>query len=159
MIWRCIAHEQAMKKRQRSDEQAMKGSCLCGQVTYEADALAGPIFHCYCRTCRKAHSAAYATTARVDRSGFRWLRGDDVRASYESTPGKLRHFCPKCGSHLVAEWVDQPQVIIRVASLDDDPGSRPTARIWRSHAVDWLESGDDLPAFAEGPATGKPQAR
>jgi hypothetical protein len=36
----------------------MKGSCLCGTVRYEAARLAGPIVHCHCATCRKAHSAS-----------------------------------------------------------------------------------------------------
>lgn len=46
----------------------MKGSCLCGTVQYEATRLAGPIVHCHCRTCRKAHSAAFTSTARADRA-------------------------------------------------------------------------------------------
>jgi len=128
----------------------MQGSCLCGAVAYEAAKLAGPIGHCHCRTCRKAHSAAFASTARVDRADFRWLRGqDDALAAFESTPGKLRHFCRRCGSHLVAEWVAQPQVILRVGSLDDDPGVRPSQHIWRSHDVPWMACGEDLPSFAE----------
>ena len=125
----------------------MKGSCLCKTVAYEVDKLAGPIGHCHCNTCRKAHSAAFATTARVDRSSFRWLAGQEVIGSFESTPGKLRHFCTKCGSQLVAEWKAQPQVILRVATLDEDPGSRPVANIWVSHDKPWLAHGSDIPSF------------
>ena len=127
----------------------MKGSCLCKTVVYEADSLAGPIGHCHCNTCRKAHSAAFATTARVDRSSFRWLAGKEAIGSFESTPGKLRHFCTRCGSHLVAEWKAQPEVILRVATLDDDPGSRPVGNIWVSHDVPWLVHGPEIPSFPE----------
>jgi hypothetical protein len=129
----------------------MKGSCLCGAVTYEAGALAGPIVHCHCATCRKAHAAAYASTARVDRDQFKWLTGLDVLGSFESTPGKLRHFCTRCGSHLIAEWTEQLRVILRVATLDDDPGSRPSAHIWTAHDVAWLTDGDAVSVFAETP--------
>lgn len=45
----------------------MKGSCACGAVEYEIDQLDMPIAHCHCRTCRKAHAAAFAPTARVMR--------------------------------------------------------------------------------------------
>jgi len=129
----------------------VRGGCLCGAVRYEVTALAGPIVHCACQTCRKAHAAAFATTARVERSAFRWLAGEDQRRAFESSPGKLRHFCSACGSHLMAEWVDRPQVILRVATLDEDPGARPAFRIWQSHTVPWLEHGPDLPGFAEVP--------
>ena len=129
----------------------MRGSCLCRTVTYEVDRLAGPIGHCHCTTCRKAHAAAFASTARVDRTSFRWLSGEASVRAFESSPGKLRHFCGQCGTHLMAEWVAQPQVILRVATLDDDPGARPKAHIWVSHQVPWLAHGAELPSFGEAP--------
>jgi len=116
----------------------MKGSCLCGAVAYEIDSIDMPIGHCHCNTCRKAHAAAFATTAGVLREHFRWLKGDETRSSFESSPGKLRHFCSRCGSHLVAERVQQPHVIVRVATLDEDPGMRPVQHIWTSHDAPWL---------------------
>ena len=129
----------------------MRGSCLCGSAVYEVDRLAGPIGHCHCRTCRKAHGAAFATTARVDREHFRWISDQSTLGAFESSPGKLRHFCTRCGTHLVAEWVAQPQVILRVATLDEDPGVRPAAHVWASHRVPWLDHSADLPTFAEAP--------
>jgi hypothetical protein len=126
----------------------MKGSCLCGLIAYEVDRLDGPIGHCHCKTCRKAHAAAFATTARVNREHFRWLRGEEHLGAFESTPGKLRRFCTQCGSHLMAEWLDKPQVIVRVATLDDDPGVTPQAHIWTSHDAPWLKT-DDVARFAE----------
>ncbi|MDX3907831.1 MAG: GFA family protein [Pigmentiphaga sp.] len=123
----------------------MKGSCLCGAVQYEADRLDLPIRHCHCRTCRKAHAAAYATTAGVAREHFRWIAGQDKLSRFESSPGKLRHFCSLCGTHLVGERAGQPHVMVRVATLDDDPGARPREHIWTSHDVPWL-CADGLPA-------------
>ena len=128
----------------------IRGSCLCGAVAYEAAGLAGPVVHCHCRTCQKAHSAAFATTARVERADFRWTSGDGVRASIESTPGKLRHFCPRCGSHLMAEWRDAPQVILRIASVDAGLAAQPVAHIWTSQAATWDLGRDDLPRYPQG---------
>ncbi|MEX3856416.1 MULTISPECIES: GFA family protein [Paraburkholderia] len=71
----------------------MKGSCLCRAICYEIDALATSISHCHCRTCQKAHAAAFGTTARVQREHFRWTRGESSLSSFESSPGKLRRFC------------------------------------------------------------------
>lgn len=128
----------------------MKGSCLCGTVAYEIDQLDMPIRHCHCRTCQKAHAAAFATTAGVMREHFRWLAGEGTRASFESSPGKRRWFCSACGSHLVAEREGQPHVIVRVATLDDDPVARPEAHIWAAHDSPWLV-GEGLSVYQEWP--------
>jgi hypothetical protein len=128
----------------------LSGSCLCGNVRYEIDGLDGQIGHCHCRTCQKAHSAAYAPTARVNRDRFRWTAGQDLVRGLVSSPGKTRYFCGTCGAHIVAEREGQDQVILRVASLDGDPGLRPVAHIWTSHDAPWLAA-EGLPAFAEWP--------
>ena len=128
----------------------IQGSCLCGNVTFEVEELDGPIGHCHCRTCRKAHSAAFATTARVLRTHFHWRSGQDTRSSFESSPGKHRHFCSRCGSQLMAEWSDQPSVILRMGAVDTDPGSSPQGHIWVSDQVPWLSYGDGLPRYSEG---------
>lgn len=129
----------------------MKGSCHCGTVVYEVARLAGPISHCHCVTCRKTHAAAYASTAQVAREDFRWISGQENVSYYESSPGKKRAFCSTCGCHIVASRETQPHVILRVATLDDDPGARPTMHIWRSHDAPWLADGEGLASFAEWP--------
>lgn len=126
----------------------MRGSCLCGGIEYEVDRLDMPINHCHCHTCRKAHAAAFASTAGVMREHFRWTRGQEKLSSFESSPGKVRYFCAVCGSHLVAERHVQPHVIIRVASLDEDPGVKPVTHIWTSHDAQWLAY-EDVPSFPE----------
>ena len=135
----------------------LAGGCLCGAIRYEVAGALGPIGHCHCRTCRKAHAAAFATTARVDRSRFRWSSGEGLVASFESSPGKRRFFCPRCGSHLIAAWEGAPTVIVRVGSLDSDPGARPVVHIWTSQRAPWHEITDALPQFAESaPSSGAP---
>ena len=126
----------------------MKGSCLCGTIEYEIDSIDLPVAHCHCRTCQKAHAAAFATTAGVMREHFRWLKGEDKLSAFESSPGKLRQFCSVCGSHLVAERINQPHVIVRIATLDENPDVTPQANIWISHDVPWL-SYEDIPGYPE----------
>ncbi|MDX8399190.1 MAG: GFA family protein [Gallionellaceae bacterium] len=122
----------------------MQGSCLCGAVEYEVDQLDMPIAHCHCRSCRKAHAAAFASNAGVKREHFRWLKGKDKLSAFESSPGKLRKFCSVCGSQLIAERAAQAHVIVRIATLDDDPASTPSMHIWCSHDVNWLADGADV---------------
>jgi ADP-ribosyl-[dinitrogen reductase] hydrolase len=127
----------------------MKGSCLCGAIEYEIDSIDMPITHCHCKTCRKAHAAPFASTAGVMREHFRWLKGEEKLSDFESSQGKLRHFCSVCGSHLMAERLNFPHVIVRVATLDDDPLVTAQQHIWTSHNVSWLnyENLDDYPEW------------
>jgi hypothetical protein len=128
----------------------IEGSCLCGGIAFEIERLDGPIGHCHCKTCRKAHGASFATTARVMREHFSWLRGEELIHSFESSPGKLRHFCSNCGTHLIAEWLGKHSIILRLGALDTDPGQVPVGHIWISHDVPWLDYGANLPRFREG---------
>lgn len=132
----------------------MLGSCLCGEIQYACDVLDMSIVHCHCRSCRKAHAAVYASTAGVRRENFRWLKGQTLLRSFESSPGKLRHFCSVCGTHLMAERKQQAHVIVRAATLDDDPGVTPAAHIWCSHDVPWLKDGQGVSSYPEGRSEG-----
>ncbi len=51
----------------------------------------------------------------------------------------------------MAERPEQPHVILRVATLDDDPHTTPSMHIWTSHAVAWLAADSDVPRYAEMP--------
>ncbi|HJS10000.1 GFA family protein [Sphingopyxis sp.] len=131
-------------------EQVIEGSCLCGAVAYECGDLLTPIGLCHCRTCQKAHASGAVATARVARFDFQWKTGADLVAGFMSTPGKTRWFCPKCGTHLMAEWSDQDQVILRVGAVDTKLSERPKVHIWMSHSNHSLEAATGTPEFAEG---------
>lgn len=128
---------------------SLKGSCLCKAVRYEIEGLDTPIRHCHCVSCRKSQAASFNTSAGVDRERFRWISGEDKLTSFESSPGKLRRFCSVCGSHIVAEYPARPLVVVRIATLDDDPGQKPLEHIFVSHAVPWLTDDDTVISHAE----------
>lgn len=132
----------------------MKGSCACGAIQYEIVQLDSPIEHCYCRTCRKSHAAAFNSAALVAREHFRWIRGREKLSSFESSAGKSRQFCSICGSHVIADRPDRPYVFLRVATLDDDPGVAAEFGIWESHRVPWLRN-EGLASFDEDPPVGE----
>jgi hypothetical protein len=117
----------------------LTGSCLCGAVAYEADAPVQGIAHCHCRTCRKTHATAFSSVTAVPRERFRWTRGEDLLSAYESSPGKFRRFCSRCGSHIMAERVAQPVVMLRLGCLDSSIGERPQFHIWRSDGASWYD--------------------
>jgi hypothetical protein len=117
----------------------LTGSCLCGAIAYQVDSDIGPIVHCHCQTCRKAHGAAFSSVSPVPRAQFRWTRGQQGLKSYESSPGKLRHFCPECGSQIVAERVALDVILLRLGCVDTPITATPKCHIWRSDAATWYD--------------------
>ena len=123
------------------------GSCLCGKVKYEIAGKVGDIVHCHCKTCRKAHGAAFSSVAAVNDGDFA-LSGSENLRSFESSPGKFRYFCPHCGTQIYAKRTNTQHIILRLGSLDDDPGSSEKSHIWVSEKAGWYTIGNELPEYA-----------
>jgi len=115
----------------------IKGSCLCGNVKYTISGDVGDIEHCHCITCRKAHGSAFSSVAAVDESVFD-LSGYEFLKSYESSKGKLRYFCSKCGTQIYAKRASHSHVILRLGSLDTDLLSQEKKHIWVSQKASWF---------------------
>ena len=86
----------------------------------------------------------------MPREKFRWVRGEDVLGGFESSPGKIRHFCKLCGSHIMAERVGQPNVLLRLGCLDTSVSDTPKMHIWRSDGASWYDPKLQLPELPEG---------
>jgi hypothetical protein len=128
----------------------LTGSCVCGSVTYEVTGEISPIIHCHCRTCRKTHATAFSSIASVARSTFRWTGGEEVLSHFESSPGKFRRFCSRCGSHLIAERLGHSNLMLRLGCVDTPIAGNPLAHIWRSDAATWYDPSVILPERSEG---------
>ena len=141
---------------------AIRGSCLCGGIKFE---IGGPLMrplNCHCTFCRKQQGAAFRSRARVLRSDFKWVQGEELVTYFEATPGYRRGFCRVCGSPIIngaephSPFVQShPQVLteygIALALLDDDPGVRPEAHCFVRSKAPWFEITDDLPQYPEYP--------
>ena len=128
----------------------LKGSCLCGAVAYEVDAEIGPIVHCHCQTCRKAHGSAFSSVSPAAKDKFRFVRGEELLTSYESSPGKFRRFCSRCGSQIVAERTESSNMLLRLGCLDTPVETQPRAHIWRSDAASWYDPKIQIPELPKG---------
>jgi hypothetical protein len=130
----------------------LTGKCLCGGVRYE---ITGPVTHgvfCHCSQCRRASGSAFAANAGVAKQHFRFVAGEDLLRSYESSPNKFRWFCSRCGSPIYAVVPADPNIVrIRLGTLDADPGIRPDFHIFVASKAPWDEIGDTLPRFDEWP--------
>jgi hypothetical protein len=129
----------------------LEGSCLCGAVRYAIRSALGPIVCCHCDQCRKASGSAYAMNASVPEEEFAWASGAELVARFESSPGRFRCFCTRCGSPIAKFAADAPgEVRIRLGTLDAVPDSRPVGRIFTDSAA-WTVPDDGLPRSPRAP--------
>ncbi|MGH0030678.1 MAG: GFA family protein [Myxococcota bacterium] len=127
------------------------GSCLCGAVRYEATTRAGPMGACHCTMCRKAHGSAFSSVQPVARDGFRFTAGESELRAYESSPGKRRWFCGRCGSPIVSTRdADDATLLLRAGCVDDGLAEGPVAHGWVGSKAPWYEIADALPRFERG---------
>lgn len=78
------------------------GQCLCEAIAYEITGALGPVFNCHCSKCRRWHGAAFRTRTSVNRSQFKWLRGEQHLSIYMSSNSVTKTFCSICGSNLAS---------------------------------------------------------
>ena len=131
----------------------IRGSCLCGAVSYGITEPFEEMHHCHCSRCRKAHGAAFSTFARTSKSSLRFVSGEDRVRHFRSSPPAQRSFCGDCGSNLLFQIDALPQAVwVAIGSVDGDPGLRPQAHIFVGSKAAWYAIEDDLPQFSEYPA-------
>ena len=126
-----------------------KGSCLCGSVRYELSAELGDFGYCHCKSCRKASGSAHAANAPIDRPHFHFVGSSETLREFESSPGKFRAFCSRCGSPIYAYVAATPDVLrLRLGSLDTPFPRRAKAHTFVADKADWDHIDGDLPQFA-----------
>ena len=132
----------------QAESNLITGRCLCGAVQFEINGRLGPAIHCHCSQCRRASGSAFAVNAPVRARYLRFRAGRDRISEYESTPGKFRAFCSRCGSPLYSRLTSNPETFrIRLGTLDGDPGRRPLAHFWVGSKATWHEITDGLEQF------------
>ena len=126
-----------------------QGSCLCGSIRYELSAELGDFGHCHCQSCRKASGSAYASNAPVGRSHFHLVGSSETLREYESSPGKFRAFCSRCGSPIYAYIAATRDLLrLRLGSLDTPFARRAKAHTFVADKADWDQIEGPLPQFA-----------
>ncbi len=137
-----------------SQENPLRGGCLCGSVRYEVMTEPEDAYHCHCSICRKCQGAAYLAYASIPRAGFRLLSGEEYLKTFDSSPSLHRRFCGTCGAHIYGDMDAYPDTVsLSVGTLDDgaDPGGREgkERHIFWGSRIGWYEPGDDLPRLEE----------
>lgn len=127
----------------------MRGSCLCGAVTWRAEGPSDLMSHCHCSRCRKVHGSASGTYLTAAAERFAFERGREGIVRFASSPGLARPSCARCGSVIPDGVATQGRVAMPAGPLDGDPGVGPLAHIFVDSKAAWDEVSDALPEHAE----------
>ena len=133
------------------------GTCLCGELKFDATLPTKWVAHCHCTLCQRAHGAPGVTWVGFD-TGQVQIHDDQARLQrYESTPGAERGFCRRCGTTLFFRSQRWPGELHIVRSNFDGPVDRePQVHVYFDSHAPWLALGDD--GLARKPAPADPTA-
>ncbi|MDO6763072.1 GFA family protein [Agarivorans sp. 1_MG-2023] len=122
-----------------------QGSCLCGAIQVEISGGINSIIHCHCSLCRKNSGTAFATNGFVATKGFKVLKGVEGFGHYQTSPGKVRHFCKVCASPIYSSnQADPSRLRIRLGMLDSAIVERPISHNFVSSKANWEDLDADL---------------
>ena len=135
------------------ENQKLKGSCLCGAVSYEVLTAFDQLFLCSCTQCRQITGSAFASNLFVSADGFNWLSGESDIEIYK-VPGRdiSQSFCPICGSGVPWSTGDKSKMAIPAGSLHGEPEVANRLRIFAAEQPSWSSDLEQITAHKGFPS-------
>lgn len=128
----------------------IKGSCLCGRITYEYDGELDELAVCHCDQCKRAQGTPFATNAPIRADRFRFVSGQGHAKDFYSSPAKRRVFCSECGSPLFSARDDKRDTLrLRVGTVTSGHIPTPSYQIYCDSAAEWFTLDGDQPKYGE----------
>jgi hypothetical protein len=126
----------------------ISGGCLCGAIRYEARGEPYHVTHCHCADCRRSAGAAFVTWCSFPREDFRFINGEPREIAFA---GRLRGFCPACGTTLTfRSSPETDEIDVTVSSFDHPEVVSPSDHIWIEDRLPWIALADGLATHARG---------
>jgi hypothetical protein len=125
------------------------GRCLCGGVRFAVEGPLSGVQFCHCEDCRRAQGSAFAANMPVAVENFRLEAGEDLLAAFESSPGKERVFCRRCGSPVFSRSAKDPaHVRVRAGTLDAEARPPLAFHFWIEDDAAWWDAAADIPRYS-----------
>lgn len=119
----------------------MQGSCLCGEITFQAEAAAREPAACHCTQCGKQSGHHWVSVQVMDSA----LKINGSPRWYTSSPGVRRGFCPTCGSFLFWKSDADPDTGVSLGAVDGPTGLHLTRHIFVADKGDYYDIPDGVP--------------
>ena len=131
------------------DQKRLRGSCLCGLVTYEVPDAFEYSLICHCSQCRRATGASSKPFAGIPMTELTIYNRNAIRPYGNENGFDAR--CERCGSLLFSTVRDGAYAHVTLGTLLDDPSIRPSAHIFADSKASWETLCDKLPRFSKLP--------
>ena len=126
-----------------------KGECFCGAVHVEVTGEPEGMGYCHCQSCRSWSGGPVNAFSLWKPDAVRVTAGSEHLATFSKTPASERHYCKKCGGHLMTNHPGLQLVDVFTATLpelDFKPG------LHINYAETVLPMKDGLPKMKDFPA-------
>jgi hypothetical protein len=133
----------------------LTGHCLCGAVSYTADAEPFAQAACHCTECQRQTSGPFSIVVGIPLDALD-VQGETL-TSFATTGDDheqetQRWFCSACGSPIYSISGAAPGfAFIKAGSLDDASWLQPSIEVWTSSAQPWAPSFEGTTRFEREP--------
>ena len=135
-----ITAHQATKLLPHTLKNSMHGRCLCEQIHFEVAGTDFKLYQCHCSLCRRqSGSSSNAATIAANRN-FRWVRGEELIASWVKPSGFRSDFCSVCGSPVPNPLRGLPYVWVPAGLLDGGGQLEIIAHLHMASKAPWDSS-------------------
>lgn len=125
------------------------GACFCGAVQIEVSGAPEGMGYCHCRSCRSWSGGPVNAFTLWKPDAVRVTAGKGDLATFKKTAMSERHYCKKCGGHLMTRHPTLGLVDVFAATiptLSFEPG------VHINYAETVLPMRDGLPKLKDFPA-------
>ncbi len=128
--------------------EIIKGSCLCGEITFTLERDFSQFHLCHCTQCQKISGSAHVSNLFTRPDNIQWLTGESLVKRYD-VPGRTitNAFCSDCGAAVPYASKSGKALVVPAGCLDESPGITPNDHIFWAEKADWYEEGQSAPHF------------
>ncbi|SMP01133.1 GFA family protein [Shimia sagamensis] len=119
----------------------LKGSCLCGDITFETEAEPQGASMCHCGQCRKQSGGIWSSAYVADNDLT--ITGDVLW--FEASQTAKRGSCQRCGSYLFWKAHDEDTISFALGAVDGPTGLELTKHIFVRDKGDYYALADGVP--------------
>lgn len=113
--------------------------CHCGAVSLAFVPPLSPPINCHCGLCRRLGGSAFTTWLSLPRATLE-VHSEVPLSRYQPTVHLERHFCPRCGTHVMTLDTRHPAIAgIPAGLVDDALVPAPAGDYFVSHKAPWHE--------------------
>ena len=119
------------------------GTCLCGQIKFEAIIDPETATICHCTDCQINSGTAFGYVVGAINDSFNLLKGELSFYIKLADSGAKRElaFCGKCGTRIYAKPENGKSGFfgLRVGTIRQRQSLHPKRQVWKKSCLDWVE--------------------